>query len=257
MRGGHNRLQFILNEVISGRKANMAGEFTGKVVMVTGANGNIGQAVARRFAGAGARVVVVGRKPEELDAIGKEVNGIVGVADVTDPSSIAALMEKLESGQIKVDVLAHTVGGFAAGQPVHESALDAFDKMMTLNARSVWVTCGRVAKHMVDNHVEGRIVAILSKNAYKGGAKSAAYSASKAAAQRILESMAAELAASGIRVNGIVPSMIDTPQNRGSSPNADYSKWVQPDEIADAILFLSSDKASSINGVSLDIFGRA
>jgi len=235
----------------------MAGEFADKVVMVTGANGNVGQAVARRFAEAGAKLVLVGRKAEELEGLAKELNGIIGVADVTDPASVDALIQKLEGDHLRIDVLAHTVGGFAAGQAVHEAGLDVFDKMMTLNARSVWVTCGQVAKHMVENNVRGRITAILSKNAYKGSAKSAAYSAAKAAAQRILESMAAELVGYGITVNGIVPSMIDTPQNRASSPNADYSKWVQPEEIGDAILFLSSEKAHSINGISMDIFGRA
>ncbi len=236
----------------------MAGEFADKIVMVTGANGNVGQAVARRFAEAGAKVVLVGRKAEELEPMAKELNGsVVGVADVTDPASVDALIKQLEAQNLHVDVLAHTVGGYAAGQPVHEAGLDVFDKMMTLNARSVWVTCGQVAKHMVENNVRGHIVAILSKNAYKGTAKSAAYSAAKAAAQRILESMAAELVGAGITVNGIVPSMIDTPQNRASSPNADYSKWVQPEEIADAIAFLASEKAQSINGISMDIFGRA
>jgi NAD(P)-dependent dehydrogenase (short-subunit alcohol dehydrogenase family) len=235
----------------------MADEFADKVVVVTGANGNVGQAVARRFAEAGAKVVLVGRRAEELEALSKELNGIVGAADVTDPASVDALIKQIESGHMRIDVLAHTVGGFAAGQPVYQAGLDVFDKMMTLNARSVWVTCGQVAKHMVENNVRGRIIAILSKNAYKGTAKAAAYSAAKAAAQRILESMAAELVGVGITVNGIVPSMIDTPQNRASSPNADFSKWVQPEEIADAILFLASDKAHSINGISLDILGLA
>jgi NAD(P)-dependent dehydrogenase (short-subunit alcohol dehydrogenase family) len=235
----------------------MAGEFANKVVMVTGANGNVGQAVARRFAEVGAKVVLVGRKAEELEALAKELDGIVGVADVTDPGSVDTLIKQIEGRTLRIDVLAHTVGGFAAGHQVHEAGLDTFDKMMTLNARSVWVTCGKIAAHMVENNVKGRIIAILSKNAYKGTAKAAAYSAAKAAAQRILESMAAELVSLGITVNGIVPSMIDTPQNRASAPNADYSKWVQPDEIADAIMFLSSDKARSINGISMDIFGRA
>lgn len=235
----------------------MAEEFTAKVAMVTGANGNVGQVVARRFAAAGAKVVLVGRKAEELEPLAKELNGIVGAADVTDPASVDALIKMLEGQNLHVDVLAHTVGGFAAGQPVHEAGLDVFDKMMTLNARSVWVTCGQVAKHMLEKGVQGRIVAILSKNAYKGTPKAAAYSAAKAAAQRILESMAGELSGAGITVNGIVPSMIDTPQNRAGSPNADYSKWVQPEEIADAILFLASESARSINGISMDIFGRA
>ncbi len=233
----------------------MAADFTNKVVMVTGAGGNIGQAVARRFAAAGAKVVLVGRSESELTAVAQELNGMVGIADVTDPASLDALVKQVEGSYGKIDALAHTVGGYNAGTPVHESGLDVWDKMMNLNARSVYVSCGRVAKHMVDNKVNGRIIAILAKNAYKGTNNHAAYSASKAAAQRVLESMAAELGKLGITVNAIVPSTIDTPQNRAGSPNADYSKWVKPEEIADAILFLASDESRAINGVSLDISG--
>lgn len=233
----------------------MATDFTNKVVIVTGAGGNIGQVVARQFATAGAKVVVVGRSESELAAIAQELGGMVGIADVTDPASVDALVKKVEDSYGKIDVLAHTVGGYNAGTPVHESGVDLWDKMMNLNARSVYVSCGRVAKHMVDNQVNGRIIAILAKNAYKGTNNHGAYSASKAAAQRILESMAAELGKLGITVNGIVPSTIDTPQNRAASPNADYSKWVKPEEIADAILFLAADESRAINGVSLDING--
>ena len=233
----------------------MAADFTNKVVVVTGAGGNIGQAVARRFAAAGAKVVLVGRSESELLAAAQELGGMVGVADVTDPASLDVLVKQVEGSYGKIDVLAHTVGGYNAGTPVHESGLDLWDKMMNLNARSVYVSCGRVAKHMVDNKINGRIIAILAKNAYKGTPNNGAYSASKAAAQRILESMAAELGKLGITVNGIVPSTIDTPQNRAGSPNADYSKWVKPDEIANAILFLASDESRAINGASLDIGG--
>jgi NAD(P)-dependent dehydrogenase (short-subunit alcohol dehydrogenase family) len=234
----------------------MAGEFEGKVVVVTGANGNIGQVVARRYAQEGATLVLVGRKENELTDIAKELNGMPGVADVTDPTSVDELVQRLEAQFERLDVLAHTVGGFASGKLVHESDLEIWNKMMVLNAQSVYVTCGRFARHMVEREVEGRIVAVLSKNAYKGSAKSGAYSASKAAAQRVIESMSAELKGNNITVNAVVPSTIDTPQNRAEMPNADTSKWVQPEEIADAILFLTADKSRSITGVSLDIFGR-
>jgi len=235
----------------------MAAEFDGKVVVVTGAAGNVGQAVARRFAQQGATLVLVGRKEAELADLVKELGGTAGIADVTDEASVDALVRQIEAQHGRIDVLAHTVGAFASGQPVHEAGLDVWNKMMAVNAQSVYVTCGRVARHMVEQGVAGRIIAILSKHAYKGAAKSGAYSAAKAAAQRVLESMAAELRENQITVNGVVPSMIDTPQNREGMPNADFSKWVQPEEIADAILYLASDKAKSVSGISLDIFGRA
>lgn len=234
----------------------MANEFAGKVVVVTGANGNVGQAVARRFSASGATLVLVGRKENELADLATEVNGTIAIADVTDATSVEAMVKRVEDKHGKIDILAHTVGGFSAGQPVYEAGLDVWDKMMTLNARSVYVTCGRIAKHMLDRQIKGRIIAVLAKNAYKGAAKSAAYSASKAAAQRVLESMAAELSSTGITVNGIAPSSIDTPQNRASMPSADFSKWVQPEEIADAILFLAADSSKALSGITLDISGR-
>lgn len=232
----------------------MASIFNGKVVMITGAAGNLGRAVARRFAAEGARLALVERGEDHLAGILQEVGGLPLAADVTDPASVDALVQQVEAEYGQINVLAHTVGGFAAGQPVHEANLDVWDNMLNLNAKSVYVMCGRVAKHMVERQVAGSIVAIVSRNAYKGTAKNAAYSAGKAAAQRVLESMAAELGPLNITVNAIAPSTIDTPANRAAMPNADYSKWVQPDEIADAIVFLAANRA--VNGHTLDLFGR-
>lgn len=235
--------------------------FEDKVVMVTGASGNLGQAAVRAFAEEGAKIVLVGRSEDELNKLIGELEGdssryMAGPADVGEPASVDVLIQQVEARFGQIDALVHTVGGFAGGQPVHEAGVDVWDKMMNLNAKTVFVTCGRVAKHMVEKEVQGKIVAILSKHTYAGSAKAAAYSASKAAAQRVLESMAAELGSKGINVNGIVPAMIDTPQNRASSPTADYSKWVKPEEIAQAALYLCSDAARSVNGASLNIYGQ-
>jgi NAD(P)-dependent dehydrogenase (short-subunit alcohol dehydrogenase family) len=239
----------------------MAGRFDGKVVMVTGATGNLGQAAVQAFAAENAKIVLVGRGEDELNTLIAEMGGdstryMAGAADVGDVASVDALIQKVEARFGQIDVLAHTVGGFASGQPAHEAGIDVWDKMINLNARTVYVMCSCVARHMVERGVQGKIVAILSKHAYGGVAKAAAYSASKAAAQRVLESMAAELGSKGINVNGIVPQMIDTPQNRAASPNADYSKWVQPEEIAETILFLTSDASRSINGASINMYGQ-
>lgn len=234
----------------------MAGLLTGKVAMVTGANGNVGQAVSRLFAAEGAQVVLVGRKEAEIQPLAAELGGLIAAADVTDADSLNAAVEKIVAEAGQIDILAHTVGGFAMGQPVHEAGLDVWDKMMTLNAKSLYVTAGRVARHMVENGIHGKIVGILARNAYKGTAKAAAYSASKAAAQRIIDSMALELRDQRITVNAVVPGTIDTPQNREGMPNADFSKWVQPEDIANAILFLVSPQADAISGVSLEVYGR-
>lgn len=234
----------------------MAGEFAGKVVMITGANGNLGSAVRQRFAEAGARLALVerskgGETPEATETL------LTVSADVTDPTSMDAAVAQIAAHFGQIDVLVHTVGGYAAGKPAHETGLDVWDKMMTLNARSVYVTCASVARQMVEKGVHGRIVVVLAKAALKGSSNHAAYTASKAAAQRVVESMAAELLDRGITVNGVMPSTIDTPANRQAMPNADFSKWVTPEQIADGIAFLASEKASAISGDSLPIYGRS
>jgi NAD(P)-dependent dehydrogenase (short-subunit alcohol dehydrogenase family) len=234
----------------------MAGEFAGKVVMITGASGNVGSAVAQRFGDAGAKLALIerskpGETPEKSDTR-LTVNG-----DVTDPASMDAAVEAIVAHFGRIDVLVHTVGGYAAGKPVHEAGLEVWDKMMNLNARSVYVTGASVARYMVENGVKGSIVVVLARSGLKGSTNHAAYTASKAAAQRVMESMAAELIDKGIRVNAILPSSIDTPANRQSMPNADFSKWVTPEHVADAIAFLASDQASAITGDSLPVYGRA
>jgi NAD(P)-dependent dehydrogenase (short-subunit alcohol dehydrogenase family) len=234
----------------------MAGEFAGKVVMITGASGNLGSAAADRFGSAGAKLALVERSKGGEPPPATEMQLNVS-ADVTDPASVDAAVQQIVEHFGQIDVLIHTVGGYAAGKPVHEAGIEVWEKMMNLNARSVYVTCGSVARHMLENGIKGRIVVVLARAALKGTTNHAAYTASKAAAQRVVESMAAELLNNGITVNAILPSTIDTPPNRQSMPNADFSKWVTPGQVADAMAFLASDGASAISGDSLQIYGRA
>lgn len=227
-------------------------------VMITGGAGGLGQVVTRRFAEAGNRVIVVERSLDKAQALVDELDGnhLALSADLSDVGQVETMLAEAARTVGTIEVLVHTVGGFAMGQPVHEADIDVFERMMNMNARSLYITCGRVAKHMVEVGVQGKIVAILAKSGYKGAAKMAAYAASKAAAQRIIESMALELRDYGINVNGVVPSTIDTPANRKDMPNADFSKWVTAEQLADAIQFLASDAAEAIRGTALEVFGR-
>ncbi len=236
----------------------MAG-FDGKVVMVTGATGNLGQVVARRFAAQGAKLALVARSADELKTLADELGAatMTEAADLGDPASVDALVGRVVARFGGIDVLAHTVGGYAAGKTVHESDVSVLEKVIALNVRPVYVTCGRVAKAMVERGAGGKIVVVLAKSGLKGSAKNGAYTASKAAAQRIMESMALELRDLNINVNAVLPSTIDSPQNRADMPNADPAKWVTPDDVADAILFLASDAAAKIHGASLEVYGRS
>lgn len=237
-------------------------DFADKVVLITGANGGLGQGVVQRFGGTGAKLVLGQRGQAALAPCASDTGGAgndcytVGL-DVTDPASVDAAVQQIVAELGRIDVLVHTVGGYAAGQPVHASDLDVWDKMLAINAKSVYVTAGRVAQHMVTQQVAGSIVVVLARAALKGSRNHAAYAASKAAAQRVVESMAAELLDHNIRVNAVMPGTIDTPANRQAMPNADFSKWVTPEAIADAILFLASDAAAAISGDSLAVYGKS
>lgn len=232
-------------------------EFENKVVMVTGACGGLGNVVARRFATAGATLVLSDRDQKRMQQLlaelGEQHHGLI--VDLGDPGDVQRAIQQLDEQGLVMDVLVHAVGGYAGGKPLHETALSVLQKQLFLNTQTVWVTAGAVAAHMVAHQKAGRIVMTLSGAADKGGKNLAAYAASKAAAQSLVESMAAELSEHNIRVNGVSPSTIDTEANRKAMPNADFSNWVTPDQITDAMMFLASEQAARINGVNLRVYG--
>ncbi|MEM6281951.1 MAG: SDR family NAD(P)-dependent oxidoreductase [Chloroflexota bacterium] len=235
-------------------------DFNNKVFVITGAAGGVGSAVTPQVAATGAKLALWDHAQERLDKLA------AGLPDGTDYLTIALDLTREDAvddavaktvahfGQI--DHLLHIAGGFAMPGPVHEGYLDKFQFMMNLNATATYITCGKVAKSMLDNGVKGSITAVAAKGAIRGGKNSAVYSASKAAALRILESMADELKSEGIRVNAISPSTIDTPGNRAAMGDANAHKWVTPKEMADTMLFLASDEASGITGANVEIYGR-
>lgn len=239
----------------------MDGEFDDKVVMITGASGGLGQTVVRRFYEAGASLALVERhKSDALEQMAADADAnrwFTVTGDVTDPDSVRSAVEQIGAHYGRIDVLAHTVGGYAGGQPVHAVDLDVWQRMMTLNALSVYITAGTVASDMVKRDIAGSIVVVLARPALEGTKNHAAYAASKAAAQRIMQSMAKELRAHHINVNGVIPGTIDTPANRNSMPDADFDRWVKPEAIADAMLFLCSARAASISGDSLMVYGQS
>lgn len=233
------------------------GQFDGKLVMVTGACGGLGNVTVRRFADEGATLVLVDRDESRLDALIEELSHqhIKAVIDLGQPESVDALTDRLEANGQSIDVLVHTVGGYAGGTPVHEATVDEFEQQFYLNTRAVFVTCGRVASHMVRQGVAGKIIVTLSKAAENGVKDSGASSASKAAALSLVQSMAQELHPHNINVNGVSPSTIDSPRAREASPNADYSRWVTHDQIVEAFIFLASGAADRIRGLNLKVYG--
>jgi len=154
----------------------------------------------------------------------------------------------------RVDVLVNTVGGYRAGTLPHETSLETWEFMLDLNARSAFVTGQAVIPTMLELG-RGKIINTAARSALSGSAKEVAYSAAKSAVARITESFAAAYKRNGINVNAILPGTIDTPQNREAMPNADYSRWVKPEAIAQVVLFLASDAAGPINGALIPVYG--
>jgi NAD(P)-dependent dehydrogenase (short-subunit alcohol dehydrogenase family) len=232
-------------------------DFSERVVIVTGAAGNLGIAVARAFQAAGAKLVLVDRAADRLLRFYPELadspdHFLATSVDLTDPDAVVATVEETVQRFGRVDVLANVAGGFRSGTPVHETPAESWEFMLNLNARTVFCASRAVIPHMLEQG-EGKIISVAARAGLKGGAKMATYSVSKSAVIRLTESMSAELKKSGINVNCVLPSTIDTPQNRQAMPNADYSRWVKPEAIADVFLFLASDAARAVHGAALPV----
>ncbi len=235
-------------------------DFSDRVVIVTGAAGNLGSAVAQAFQTAGAKLVLVDRAADRLprlfpDLVDSPNHFLATSVDLTNAEAVETMVDETVKRFGRVDVLVNTAGGYRGGTPVHETPFETWEFMLNLNARTLFIASRAVIPHMLQQG-SGKIVNVAARAALKGGAKMAAYSVSKSAVVRLTESMAAELKKDGINVNCVLPGTIDTPQNRQAMPNADHSRWVKPEAIADVILFLASDAARVIQGAAIPVYGK-
>jgi len=236
-------------------------DLTNHVVLVAGASGNLGQAVTRAFYQAGANLVLLDHSPDRLshtfpELVDSSGHLLIGSVDAARPESVEPALHHAIERWGRIDVLANTVGGYRAGLPVYETLLDTWDFMLSLNARTALVLSRAVVPHMLAQG-SGKIVHVAARAALAGSARAAAYSASKAALVRLVESLAAELRQHNINVNCVLPGTIDTLQNRESMPKADHSRWVAPEAIADVILFLASYAARAVNGAAVPVYGQS
>ena len=155
----------------------------------------------------------------------------------------------------RIDIVVHTVGGFAGGQSIAETDDATFQRMFDLNLNSTFYLLRAVLPTMIKTG-NGRIIAIGSRAAVDPGAGVGAYSASKAAMVSLIRTVALENKDTGITANVILPGTMDTPANRKSMPNADTSKWVQPSNIASLIVWLAGDSGKDVNGAVLPVYGN-
>jgi NAD(P)-dependent dehydrogenase (short-subunit alcohol dehydrogenase family) len=236
-------------------------DFTGKVVIIGGASGSLGSALVRAFGAAGASLVLPDRKTGRIAEMFPEIAGsgdhlLLDALNVTQPEGAEKLVEETLARFGQVDVLANTIGGYDAGKPPHETPLETWDGMMNVNARSAFVLSRAAIPPMLERK-RGAIIHTGSKSSLGAGSRDVAYSASKSAVARLVESLSAAYRRSGLRINGVLPGTMDTEDNRAAMPNADHSRWVSTDDVASVFLFLASDAARAVTGALVPAYGKS
>ena len=237
----------------------MSERFSGKVALVAGGTGGLGRAVSLAFLLEGAQVAVTYLKQEEFEALtqaaGADASRLSGhVTDVTDETAVRQMVGKIISGHGRLDALVNAVGGYAGGKQLWDFESRVLDQMLALNLSSGYAL-SRAAVPVMLKQKHGAIVNIGAKAALDHPAGAGAYAASKAAALALLDSLAADLKGSGVRVNSVLPSIIDTEANRKAMPTSDFALWPKPEDIARVILFLCSDDARVIHGAAIPVYG--
>jgi len=237
----------------------MTPRFDSSVVLVAGGTGGLGRAVTSAFLEEGATVAVTYRNLPEWEkfksAASANASRLEGhEVDVTDEAAVRQLVEKTLSKHSRLDAMVNTIGGYAGGLKLWEMETKVFEQMLNLNLRSGYALSRAVVPAMLKQG-RGSIVNISAKAALDHAAGASAYAASKAASVAMMDSLAADLKGTGVRVNTILPSIIDTEANRKAMPKADFSKWPKPQDIARVILFLCSDDAKVIHGASIPVYG--
>jgi NAD(P)-dependent dehydrogenase (short-subunit alcohol dehydrogenase family) len=234
--------------------------FSGKVALVAGGTGGLGGAVSLAFLEEGAKVVATYRKEQEFAALksaaGANASALEGqLVDITDELATAKFVANVVSRHGRLDAVVNAIGGYAGGIKLWDLDTKTVDAMFSLNLRSGYSLARAVLPPMLKQRY-GSIVNVAAKAAVDHGAGAAAYAASKAAAVALIDSLAADTKGTGIRVNSILPSIIDTPINRQAMPGADFASWPKPQDIAQVILFLCSDAAKTIHGAAIPVYGN-
>ncbi len=223
-----------------------------KVIVVTGGFGVLGRAVAEAALGDGAFVAIPGREPVDKIPARDRLMALGGI-DLTDFAATKQAIDAVAGRFKKIDGLANVAGGFR-WQTLADGDLSGWSDLFRMNLLTAVNATKAALPHLRASH--GAIVNVGSAPAKKAGAGMGAYAASKAGVLRLTESLAEEEKKAGVRVNAVLPTIIDTPRNRADMPKADFSRWVKPEDIAKAILFLLSDDAAAITGAELLISGQ-
>ena len=227
---------------------------TSRTVLITGAAGHLGRAVAAAFDADGAQLVLVDREAAPLEAAfgGNGERRLLAPCDLLDAAAVQQVVDAALQRFGRIDVLCNIAGGFGMGEAVHETSDATWERLLDLNARTLLHAARAVVPAMLARR-SGKIVNVGAASAHKGLARMGAYTASKSVVVRLTEAMAAELRDQGINVNCVLPTIIDTPDNRRAMPDADPSRWVAPADLAAVMRFLASDAARAVHGAALPV----
>ncbi|MEX3689416.1 SDR family NAD(P)-dependent oxidoreductase [Paraburkholderia sp. BR14263] len=228
-----------------------------RVVMVTGGFGTLGRAVGRVFADNGWKVALIDKAPAPDGASAEQLHASWwrGGVELTDLDAARAAFSATVEQLGKLDALVNIAGGFR-WETLADGSLETWDLMYQMNVRTAATASKAALDYLAVGAHGGRIVNIGAGAALKAGMGMGAYTASKSGVMRLTEALAEELKDRSITVNAILPGIIDTPQNRNDMPDADFSRWVRPEEIANVILFLASEAASGVTGALIPVTGR-
>ncbi len=222
----------------------------GKTIVITGAFGVLGRAATERARAAGARVALIDHAPAPADLASDPLT--FGGVDLTKLDAAAAVMQKVRDVAGSIDALLNIAGGFT-WRTLEEGDCAAWDLMYAINLKTAVNASKAALPHLIA--ANGAIVNVGAAGALKAGAGFGAYAASKSGVHKLTESLAEELKGR-VRVNAVLPSILDTEQNRRDMPNADYTAWVQPVDLANVMLFLVSDDARAVTGALLPVTGK-
>jgi NAD(P)-dependent dehydrogenase (short-subunit alcohol dehydrogenase family) len=226
---------------------------SGKVFVVTGALGVLGQAVTDCLIARGAKLALLGNRARFGVSRPADALMYTGV-DLSQKDAASGVCDRVFEQMGRIDGLVNLAGGFEWGR-LEGNSLESWESMFRVNLLTAVSACGAVLPYLLRSK-RGAIVNIGATGAIKATCGMGAYAASKAGVVKLTEALADEVKDRGIRVNAVLPSILDTPGNRASMPNADFSRWVSPTAVAEAIAFLVSDQARDISGVSLPVAGR-
>lgn len=223
-----------------------------KIVAITGGFGHLGSVVGLAFADAGWQVALLGHavSPRHPQAGALSLGGV----DLTDSAATRAAIDRVSAHFGGLDALINVAGGFH-WETLADGDVDTWDRMYRTNLRTAVVASQAALAHLKARG-QGRILNIAAAAATRAALGMGAYAASKAGVMRLTEALADELKDAHITVNALMPSIIDTAQNRADMPDAEFDRWVRPEQLAAALLFLASDDAAAITGACIPVTGR-